>query len=139
MWPSHVEWWIGRARRYDKSPPITCKDKKGRTYELGPGWNAWWLAIQPGWRGSEWPLSKDIPADSGDDIWATLHRAGRNGIFLVIITLAWWLAVSVEAADALDDLKRAVDDVEWVLSHSVTSSKRAGESVSGPVNKRRRK
>ena len=88
------------------------------------GWNEWWLAIQPSWRGSAWPLNMDTPSDGNED-WATLRRGGPNGIFLVVIALAWWLAEAIEAGEALDNVKRAVNDVEWVLTRLTAPTKRS--------------
>jgi hypothetical protein len=112
--PTHLDWWIGRGRKYDKFPPFACQDKQGNVHMLSDCWKGWWLSLQPAWRGSTWPLGNKIPAN-WDSNWGSLAHGGNNGLFLALISLAWWLAEVQENNGLLTDVQNAMDDLDWVL------------------------
>ena len=57
-------------------------------------------------------------ADTED--WGKLSVGGKDGLFLVVMTLVWWIrARDPAAADCrLDD---TIHDVSWVMRHLITS------------------
>lgn len=106
---------------YDNIPVIEPKT-------FGCAWKAWWVSLQPSCRLSaneQWPLIH-IKLDDVKE-WDPLWCAGPCGIFLVVLSLAWWLwAVSENEEEAedgvtLSDVQEAVSDVLWVLRLAVPS------------------
>ncbi|KAI0083031.1 hypothetical protein BDY19DRAFT_871156, partial [Irpex rosettiformis] len=82
--PEEVKYWLGRGRPYAKPPPIA--DAK----RFGVEWKAWWLGLQPSWRGGKmWPLPQVVAAQDDVD-WGALRRGGCNGLFLAVLSLGWW-------------------------------------------------
>lgn len=75
----------------------------------GTVWKAWWVELQPAWRGKTWPL----PRKSGD--WTDLRRGGKNGLFIAILALAWWYAEAAEAGN-VTDVNAVVSEVTYALS-----------------------
>ena len=80
-------------------------------------WVKWWAAAQLGWRNTgSWPLSRD---ESPVQDWGQLSLGGKDGLFLVIISLAWWIHAQYLNTDSkLDD---ALDNVSWVMNRLITS------------------
>ena len=97
----------------------------------------WWLAAQPKWRDtSEWPLEREEAV--GRD-WGDLAEGGKDGLFLAVVSLGWW----VLARDACDDSKvdDAIEDVTWVIKHLVSylsTSAAASSSTPSPSLRRKR-
>jgi len=88
--------------------------------EYQPAWHAWWFAMQPDWRQkaskTSWPLSRALSPDDRHD-WNHLFRAGPNGLFLLMMSLAWWAeSIAKSAVPQYHEFGIAVDDVLWVLS-----------------------
>ena len=86
-------------------------------------WWLWWGALQPNWRTSD-------TSQFGRELigqFDTLIRPGKNGMFIVLLSLCWW-------ADSLDypteDIlwRNAMNDVAWVLSR-LAQGKRPLETV----------
>ena len=76
-------------------------------------WVAWWTSLQPPWRqGRGWPLPRDHPEEAH---WLNLGVHGRSGLFLVIISTAFW-ATSIQSVDDWVEFDRAVDDIAWVIN-----------------------
>ena len=115
----------------------------------------WWSAIQPHWRDTgEWPWVKE---DAAGRDWGHLVDGGKDGLFLVVVSLGWWIhARDLSEESKVDD---AVMDVVWVLDNIIsllaadaaTSDSVSDSSVSsrprqkrtksvkiGPPSKRRR-
>ena len=79
-------------------------------------WVQWWSAAQPEWRDTErWPFLQDGTA--GD--WGRLSSGGKDGLFLVVVSLGWWVHARDPAADC--KLDAAISDVSWVLEQLITS------------------
>jgi len=77
---------------------------------------AWWSATQPRWRDtSEWSF---VQEDAGEGDWGDLADRGKDGIFLAVVSLRWW----VLARDAHEDSKvdEAIEDVTWVIRNLVS-------------------
>jgi hypothetical protein len=79
-------------------------------------WVQWWTAAQPEWRDTScWPFSQGEVA--GD--WGRLLGGGKNGLFLVVMSLGWWTNSRDPAvASRLD---AAIRDVCWVTKQLVAS------------------
>ena len=103
-------------RDFQKPPNIT--DVKAYDEQ----WWLWWHALQPEWRTVETVRFRRSPTGNFD----TLVRPGKNGMFLVLLSLCWW-------ADALDtptdDVSwcGAMNDVLWVLFQLAQSEEREGK------------
>ena len=64
-------------------PEIECIE------EFEDVWVEWWATAQLEWRDTtSWPFSTGgvIAGDWG----TTLSSGGKNGLFLVVMTLGWW-------------------------------------------------
>lgn len=89
----------------------------GSVQEFRKVWVKWWSAAQPGWRNTgSWPFSRD---EALIQDWGQLSLGGKDGLFLVIISLAWWIHAQHPEADPM--LDNAIGDVSWVMNHLVTS------------------
>ena len=105
-----VKIWMKNSRSYDNLPevdPVT----------FAPAWQAWWVSVQPACRrptDGTWPALRVLPDSKSD--WDTVWRGGPCGLFLVIITLAWWLSAAAEVGGTLKDVYDAIEDVIWVLN-----------------------
>ncbi|KAH8103653.1 hypothetical protein DFH11DRAFT_1464244, partial [Phellopilus nigrolimitatus] len=81
--PTEVPAWT-RAKRNTNSTPKLDLDT------FPPKWRSWWSSLQPFWRpqeGMDWPLGFAEPAN---EEWLHVRKAGKNGIFLIVLTLYWW-------------------------------------------------
>lgn len=131
--PDQVGWWFRIGRRaFDKVPLIPSLNEYQRL------WIAWWTALQPEWRvAGSWPFPQ---SSSADDPWEDLLIGGKDGLFVVVMTLAWW---SIKFADADGDpshLEAAISDVSWVLSNliSVLTTEDSAPSPVEPLPSERR-
>lgn len=92
--------WVSRARNH--TPVI------GNVQDFGAEFWAWWIDINPAWRGDMRPLSRT----AADMSWASMDYKGQNGFLNVLMVLKWW-------RDAIDipspDWEEAVAEVTWVL------------------------
>ena len=83
----------------------------------------WWRAIQPGWRNTEsWPFKQELEQnpDDGDlwwGMWGTLLNSGKDGLFVIVLSLGWW----IEAQDPSKESKvdNAVKDITWLIDSLV--------------------
>ncbi|KAI0040688.1 hypothetical protein FA95DRAFT_1462598, partial [Auriscalpium vulgare] len=80
--PAEVPYWVQRKRDFTKPPEI----RNARAF--GGKWRAWWVALQPEWRGTAWPLQRSGGTTSED--WAETAKGGRNGFETILIALTWW-------------------------------------------------
>jgi hypothetical protein len=82
--------------------------------EYGDRWNAWWWSMQPSWRDPESPF--DMPSEASAGSWSHLICGGPNGLFLVILALAWWMKYSTGTNLSPSPIEEAAADVTWVLA-----------------------
>ncbi|EIW58984.1 uncharacterized protein TRAVEDRAFT_94514, partial [Trametes versicolor FP-101664 SS1] len=82
--PDEVRLWMKNHRLYEKLPKI--KSPK----QFSVSWKRWWVSLQPSLRTNDeaWPLPRSEPVNPSD--WDIVARGGCNGLFLVVLTLAWW-------------------------------------------------
>ena len=108
--PKQVGWWfcIGCCN-FKKIPNILSLQKYR---EL---WVCWWTSLQPPWRHmTNWPLPR---SSSTDGPWNDLLIGGKDGLFVIIMTLSWWINKSANKGVGCSlQLKEAVADMSWVLS-----------------------
>jgi hypothetical protein len=75
-------------------------------------WKRWWTACQPAWRQNDgWPLMRDTPSVAD---WHKVCARGQSGLFLVIISTAWW-ASSIQSEEEWVRFDNAMDDLLWVI------------------------
>ena len=106
--PNEISWWfqIGRRRFGEKNIPTIDSVE-----EFEASWIKWWTAGQPEWRDTEdWPF--EMGDATGKD-WCNLPDGGKDGIFVVIVSLAWW--VCARGSSGGRKLDEALTDVTWVL------------------------
>lgn len=111
--PREVSHWFkqGRPLEFPNQLP-TFKSLESFEKE----WVAWWSAAQPEWRNTEdWPLHRE---DVDDPDWDELPNGGKDGLFLIVVTLGWWILVRDPSKNSkLDD---AIADVAWVVDKLIT-------------------
>lgn len=79
-------------------------------------WIEWWVKSQPEWRGvDEWPLLRD---DTTVGDWGHLSSGGKDGLFLIVLSLGWWVHAQGSAVNS--KVEDAIADVSWVMRHLVT-------------------
>jgi hypothetical protein len=99
--------------------------------------------MQPPWREGEL-LIKVLPADAA---WGPVLHGGPNGFVLIVIALSWWFHSANGNGELDEDLRSAIDDVNWVVlqltdvgaAAPVGESKRAREEATEeetPMTKR---
>ncbi|KAH9911960.1 uncharacterized protein BXZ73DRAFT_17427, partial [Epithele typhae] len=84
--PEVVKYWLSRGRQYiaNKLPTVKNPSLFSATFER------WWRRLQPAWRQVEdvgQPLPREVPPDGS---WSDLALGGPNGLFVVLMCLAWW-------------------------------------------------
>lgn len=62
-----------------------------------------------GWRTEGDLLIRDVPEN---ETWQTLRKGGTSGIYIVIVSLSWWVKAQL-AEDT--DAWTLVNDFSWVL------------------------
>lgn len=133
--PGHLTQWINDHRSYAKFPVLSSKEVKA----YGKTVRQWWLNLQPKWRhASGYPVLQDDPRN--DDTWEPVCRAGPNGVFLVVMAIAWWLDNSKGKIG--EDVAELMDDVTWVLKsmgkdRTVLKSSRKRQAVDIPPQPRK--
>jgi hypothetical protein len=89
-------------------------------------WMKWWTSCQPAWRREKgWPLPRD---NDGTTNWIKVGVRGQNGLFLVVMSTAWW-AYSIRSEKEWAGFDEAVDDVEWVIGQVISSLKALRKST----------
>ena len=80
---------------------------------------AWWHEMQPDERGEQ---GQDRPAATIPSAsWTPLAKSGRNGFFLVVLSLFWWRHAIDKKLDgdartvSYQHWEKVLDDVLWVL------------------------
>ena len=112
--PAEVGQWfrIGRRGFLRKAIP---EIESVKTYE--DEWVTWWTAAQPEWRETEhWPFPQ---CELAEEDWGDLFSSGKDGLFIVVMSLSWWIHARDPAVDSkVDD---AISDVFWVLESLIAS------------------
>ena len=113
---------MGRRLRSPKNiPPI----ESVQLFE--DEWVGWWSVIQPPWRDTEaWPFVQE--GDAGKD-WGDLAKGGKDGLFLVVVSLGWWIHTRDPSKDS--KVNDAIIDVTWVINNLVSLSANATNHDSG--------
>ena len=126
--PGELGWWFRFGRRlFGRKHMPTIESIP----EFEGLWVGWWSAAQPKWRDTTtWPISRD----EGDiQEWGQLSQGGKDGLFLVVMSLAWWIHAQHSVPNC--KLSDAITDVSWVLDHLITSlSVKATICDSSPPN-----
>ena len=88
--PSEVSSWFKNGRPFvGKNVPNIDSIK---TFEAK--WITWWSAAQPLWQDTKnWPFVKG-KATAKD--WGHLPDGGKDGLFPIVVSLAWWGAGGIE-------------------------------------------
>ena len=109
------KWMAARSYRLDRIPFIS---DVGSYYTK---WTMWWTSCQPAWRqNSGWPLPRIGPSAAN---WSIKFGArGQNGLFLIVMSTAWW-ASSVQSEEDRVKFDEAVEDVRWVIDQAIESHK----------------
>ena len=99
-----------------RKPPIYSVD----TQRFSNALKTWWYKLQPDERGEGGQHRPTVPLPPTS--WSLLARSGRNGLFLVILSLFWWRhsldKVSDEAVRlaSRQEWEHLVGDVNWTLN-----------------------
>ena len=107
--PPQVAWWTSRGRKYDRPPEV------GRPKEFASSWRKWYITMQDSERGDKWPLAKD---DDRTYNWTELTKGGRNGFFMLLLTLVWWQKALRTPAEH-KEFDVVLDEVDWALTRIV--------------------
>lgn len=124
--PGLIKKWIALHR--PMSGPEWDALGSGDGVAYGELWWTWWMQIQPPGRRVEadFVLAR---RDAGPITWTRLSKSGSNGMFIVLVSLAWW---KMMIGDADDNWRKAITDVTWVLHEMKTIP-------SGPVTTKRKR
>lgn len=109
--PDEVGVWFKAGRRLNTEnhlPRIeSLKDFEKK-------WKDWWSAIQPKWRDTKrWPY----PKDAVEEDWGELPNGGKDGLFVVMVSLGWWIHVGKQKPGRDTKISDAVADVAWVINN----------------------
>lgn len=123
-------------RNYAKAPVLTTS--KLRIFVSR--WKLWWKELQPTWRNmDEWPPTRT--SDTAENDWSVLSQGGCNGLYLVVVSLGWWLVAAAkagnEASAVYQEVTNAVMDVEWVFDQiliQVCSPGRSSSKRASPLD-----
>ena len=92
-------------------------------------WIGWWTSLQPSWRHSDvWPLPR---GPIGDGKWDELLVGGKDGLFVVVMALSWWIGESAKTPGEGFGIMEAIADVSWVLSNLVSVLSDGDDGQSG--------
>lgn len=119
--PGQVGYWMQHLRRdLKKSPAIED------VAAFADAWWTWWIALQPDWRVTD-ADGHLLQEDAGD--WQRLRCPGKNGIFLILLSLLWWKQTGSEECVRW---QQATADVTWTLRTMVTHFASAAAADSPP-------
>ena len=117
-----MQWWFRVGRRLFGKKNIP-RIESVQVFE--EQWVKWWSAAQPQWRETQtWPFERVNAA--GLD-WGQLLNGGKDGLFLVVVSLGWWVHAHDPSEDS--ELSEAIADVTWVLKSLV--SYLAADAITG--------
>ncbi|KAH8111999.1 hypothetical protein DFH11DRAFT_1512518 [Phellopilus nigrolimitatus] len=78
-------------------------------------WQKWWTSSQPLWR-RRLGISPMPRKDTGKEGMEELRYAGRNGLYVYVVSLAMWASAKKPTRSSDKKLEHAVDDLTWALS-----------------------
>lgn len=97
----------------------------------------WWLATQPKWRDTtEWPLAQEEATTRN---WGDLAEGGKDGLFLAVVSLGWWVLAQDTSEDSKVD--EAIKDITWVIKNlvsSLTTSTTSSSAATSPLPRGKR-
>lgn len=122
--PPEVWWWFRVGRRHFTTKGLPTIDS---IEDFEAKWIEWWAAAQPRWRNTKsWPFQM---GDASGKDWGRLPEGGKDGIYLIVMSLAWWIYAWDPSERS--ELDNAIRDISWVLqnlllhlSADATASKR---------------
>lgn len=125
--PPDVQKWMNGGRKVQEMPDVTPY-----VDTFGTQWREWWAGLQP--KGYE---VGDEPRDSS--YYTQLHKAGPNGLFLMILALVWWGAAAADGGEEKMDVWRAAAEefttVVKFFNHNLKGGrKRPRDSPKRPSN-----
>lgn len=137
--PDEIGWWFRISRRQFAAkhiPQIKSVDN------FKNKWIQWWAAVQLKWQETDvWPFLKD---GAGQD-WDCLLDGGKDELFLVVVSLGWWINVrdpclELKVGDAIADVTWVVDNLVSILSANATSpgSPACSSATASPRPQRKR-
>jgi hypothetical protein len=75
----------------------------------------WWAEMQLEWQDiQDWPF---VQNDNGVGDWGCLVEGGKDGMFVVVVSLSWWILAQDPSENSR--LHGAIADVTWVLNHLI--------------------
>ena len=84
--------------------------------------------MQPKWRDtSKWPFAQE--GIDGRD-WGSLADGGKDGLFLTLVSLGWWVLACDPSKDS--EVDKVIKDVTWVISKLVSSLSEAATMMDSP-------
>ena len=134
--PAEVASWFKHARNFEDMPDVT-----ERVHGFADDWWAWWSHLQPEWCGNGPDFALSPPEDFSE--WTELEKGGPNGIFVLVLTLAWWAVAVVDQDDATqqhwnDALTSFGDVLEHITEHTLVTEQWIGISSAQVVSHRKR-
>jgi hypothetical protein len=97
----------------------SCKDFLRKNFNVFvSGMVAWWTAIQPD--NHECDSQGANIHESQDADWSWLHKAGKNGMYLMVVGLMWWHDM-ISNNKTMGKWLAMVEDVSWVLKSMVAT------------------
>ena len=134
--PDEIVWWFkhGRRRFGENNIPLIQS-----VQDFEDKWIQWWTKIQPEWRDTEnWPFPQD---DATEEDWGHLLEGGKDGLFIVVVSLGWWIHARVlleksKVADAIIDVSWVITNIVSRLSTDVTTSNSPPAPSPTPQRKR---
>lgn len=105
--PAEVSYWQ-KSHRCWRDQPLRPPTKQLSLFVTE--WWSWWDGLQPVARGTKARGRSIRPTETMD--LSTLRNPGRNGMLLIMVSLAWWRSLAGSAVD----WRRAVVDVNLVLT-----------------------
>lgn len=102
---------MGNHRKPAALEQVPWESGKGKVGKFGRKMREWWTALQPEWRGGDWPLSR-VVADG--EVWTEVKKGGPTGFGLLVIGLNWWIRGAQTAKDQ-NEVASMVEDVVFVL------------------------
>ncbi|KAH8094961.1 hypothetical protein DFH11DRAFT_1555174 [Phellopilus nigrolimitatus] len=116
--PLVVREWNQRKRVITSIPKIDIRVYPGQ-------WRAWLKALMPDWRfmdDLDWPFSRCTPES---EPWTSVRKGGKNGIFLIVLTLFWWRSVA-KTNNELAEYLSALEEASWLFTQLVDMGMPAG-------------